>query len=319
MARRLVLAVVSLLLALAGAEALARRHFGTTVLVDDGRRFATRPGTRGTNAWGFAERAIPPGADPSVRRVAVLGDSMTWGTSTPDRAWPRAAEAALGAGWQVLNFSHYGYDATQSAAVLTGHAARWAPDVVVYAAYGNDLVPTRFITVGEPPLRVRVADPAGRLPGGLGRSALVRLVDGAARSPAEVEDPAALRRALAAMAEAARGLDASFLVWVQVPHVLAAADADADALTHPGFAARALDRARRVEAEARALGLDVASARPYLRGTGRAAFHPPGSTDPEHPGPAGHAVLGRAFADLLARYEAGEPLPGLDDPPVPLP
>lgn len=64
--------------------------------------------------------------------------------------------------------------------------------------------------------------------------------------------------------------------------------------------------------------MEVGSARPYLRGDGRAENFPEGSVDAEHPSPEGHARLGRAFADLCARYEAGLPLPALDDSPIPL-
>lgn len=314
---RLALLAVGVLGAAVLAESAARVHQGTTVYVDDGRRYATRPGTRGTNRWGFHERDLPPIAAPGARRVAVLGDSMTWGTATAAETWTRAAEATLGPPWEVLNFSHYGYDAEQCAAVLRHHAARWAPEVVVYAAYGNDLVPTRHITVGEPPMLVRVDAEGGWLPAPLLGSSFLRLVEGATLRAglAEVEDPARLRAGLVALAEAASDLHASVLVWVQVPHVLAGPDPDA-LLDQPGFAAAALDRARRVEAEARSLGLEVASAAPWLRGSGRVAFFPPGSVDPEHPGPDGHAVLGAAFADLLGRFEAGEPLPGLDHPPI---
>ena len=82
------------------------------------------------------------------KTVLVLGDSMTWGTGPAEEAWPRLAEARLGAGWEVLNFSHYGYDIAQSLAVLRQHGWAYGPDLVVYAAYTNDPIPSRVVEVG---------------------------------------------------------------------------------------------------------------------------------------------------------------------------
>ncbi|MFZ5476445.1 MAG: SGNH/GDSL hydrolase family protein [Myxococcota bacterium] len=279
--RRLALAVVATLLALAACEGALRLHEGTLTFPDDGRRFATRPGTRGTNSRGFHDREdVPKGG------IAVLGDSMTWGTTTWEEAWPRVAEARVGR--PVLNYSHYGYDAAQSAATLRHHVWGDAPSRIVYAAYANDLVPTRLITVGE------LAIPAWLGP----RTALGRAILGAwhVRRPGEAEDVAAFDAALADMATQAREHDVPLLVFGLAPWRLGD-----------------LERLRIVEA--RCAGVPFASVVPYLRGS-PGDYAPANRDDGEHPGPAGHRLFAAAFADVLGRWERGEPLPRVDDPPI---
>lgn len=298
------MAALAALFALLAAESVARRHAGDLLLVADGRRYATRPGAWGTNARGFHERDLPEAPAPGVRRVVVLGDSMTWGLGGPADAWTRHAEAALGPGWELVNLSHYGYDAAQSAAVLARDGWSHRPDAVVFAAYGNDLVPTRLITVGTPPWPAWVGA-EGRLPAALrARSVLARFVEGAvaSRSYREVEEPEAFDAALAAMADAARAHGVPLVVVGLAPHVLAdpdlaACDGRAGA---PGRCAEALARHQRLADRVAAAGLPWWDALPALRASGHPAFFAEGSRDWEHPDPAGHAVIGAAVAPWLA-------------------
>jgi len=311
------LGVVGLLLG--AAEGAGRRHEHMRFPTEEpGRGYATLPFAYGTNAGGFLEREVAAAPDPSVRRVAVLGDSMTYGTGTAAETYTRAAEAHLGAGWQVLNFAQYGYDAAQSAATLRHRVWAYAPDLVVYAAYANDTLPSRVIYTGEPPLPTSVSARDELFPRALReRSSVLRHLEGEwlVRRLAPTPDYAFFRGAVEDMAAqcAARGVP--LLVFAQVPHVAAGLDR-AD-----GACAEACREQLAVAAEqeriVRGLGLPVASALPYLRAANVTGFPPANAADWEHPSPAGHRVLGAALADVVTRHAAGLPLPGIDPLPAP--
>lgn len=280
----------------------------------DGRLYATIPGAYGTNGGGFPERELPAAPDPSVRRVAVLGDSMTYGTTTADETWTRRAEEALGQPWQFLNFAQYGYDVHQSAATLRHVVPPYAPDLVIYAAYANDVVPTRIVFAGEPALPVSVSAASEIFPVALrGRSSLLRHVEGAilARRVTDTPDFARFEAGVAAMAADAAALGAEFLAVTLVPHVAAGRDrGGCDARCEDALALTA-----RQEAVFDALGVAHGSVLGALRCSGAAGFPPQNPDDWEHPSPAGQHVVGLAVADLLRRRAAGEPLPRLDDRP----
>ena len=311
--------------ALVATETVARGHEGTTVFPWDepGRGFATEPNTRGANNAGFHERELPASRDPSVRRVAVVGDSMTWGTGTAEETWTRAAEHDLGSAWQVLNFGHYGYDTSQAAATMRHRVWAYEPDVVVYAAYGNDLVPTRLITVGEPPLHAWVAATGGILPPWARRaSAVARKVEGVvmARAVDDVEDEGAFEAGVADMAAQAAAHGVPLIVYGLVPHILASPRLDGCIRTDgtSGRCVEALAQTRRQAEIVRGMGLVWASALPYLRGSGEESFFPADPGDWQHPSPAGDRYIGAGMADVLLRHQGGTPLLDVDDEPVPL-
>ncbi len=287
--------------ALAAAEALARHHDGTLRFPVDGRRFATAPGEHGANFLGFHERELSDEPPSGERRVVVLGDSMTWGTGSADQAWPRALEAALGPEIRTINLSHYGYDAEQSLATLRTFGWRFRPAAVLFATYANDLVPSELITVGEPPLFAWVGD-AGTLPTLLReRSSLARLAEGAfrARGFTEVEDPERYRAALLAMRDEAALHSVPLVVVGLAAHVLAEPDlsrCDARAGA-PGRCAEALERTAREAEIVASVGLPYVDGLAVLRAGPERAWFNAGSTDWEHPSPAGHAWLGAALAE----------------------
>lgn len=294
--RRLIALFAATFVSVAGAELTLRFHEGSTIFPTDGRGYATRPGTRGTNWRGFLERdAVPPGA------IAVLGDSMTWGTTTAEEAWPRVAEGILGR--PVSNYSHYGYDGAKEAATLRAHVWQDAPAMIVYAAYGNDLVPTRLITVGEPPTLAWIGPATA-----LGR-AIFGIWQG--RTYREAEEPAAFSAALTDMRAQAAAHDVPFLVFALAPYSLDVLDP----LDLRGPLRDPLDRLRVIEGLC--AQVPYASVVPYLRGN-PGAYASANTADREHPGPRGQALFAAAFADVLARFEAGAALPRVDDPPIAL-
>lgn len=139
-------------------------------LPDSPRRWRLRPGARGfvggepvtINSRGMRDREFAPEKPPGVVRVAVLGDSFTFGYLVrTDVTFPKVIEADLNrrAGaprFEVMNFGVSGYDTIQEIATLREEALALDPDLVVVAFYLNDVgYPERFAAgVG----RVRAED-----------------------------------------------------------------------------------------------------------------------------------------------------------------
>lgn len=299
---KLGLSFVATTLSLGAAEALFRHEEGTVVFPWDepGRGFATRPHTRGANAWGFHEREIPPGEHPGVHRVVVLGDSMTWGTGTAEQTWTRAMEDTLrekyGETVQILNFGHYGYDAEACAATLRHQAARWLPDEVIYASYTNDVLRNTTIELGRFGYPVWIGSQSAIFPGPLRRSsAFARAVEGALLAPGVEERPDLdfYRAQVADMAAQARALGAAFYVLALAPHVFAGEVCEADAPfceKHHAW----LDAQERVH---EALQVPSGSLLPGLQDLSEESFYPANPRDHEHPSPAGQRIYGELAAD----------------------
>lgn len=292
MRRLSALAVVSVVLGSA-VEGLARIHEGGTELLGSERRYRTRPGTYGANRMGFFERDLPLEKPAGTRRVVVLGDSMTWGTTTPEEAWPRRMEEALGPGVQVLNFSTYGYDPVQSRATLP-EAWPFSPDRVLLGAYWNDHVPTRGITVGEPPFLVWL-EARGWL---WRRSAAWRAVDGARHRGDWSFAPVGgfFRAALSGIDADCQARGVPFSVVVLGPHALAAGVEGCVAYGVAVDTCALADRwTSRLVDDARALGVPVIDARPAFT----EPSPPANAGDWEHPGPEGHRAVGAWVAAAL--------------------
>ncbi|HJL02553.1 MAG TPA: GDSL-type esterase/lipase family protein [Polyangiaceae bacterium LLY-WYZ-15_(1-7)] len=79
-----------------------------------------------------------PGED---TRVAVVGDSLVWSEFLPaEDALPQQLDAALGEGWEALNFGVTGYDTAQEAAWYAKAVRPFAPEVVVVVWCMNDMM-----------------------------------------------------------------------------------------------------------------------------------------------------------------------------------
>jgi lysophospholipase L1-like esterase len=116
-------------------------------------RFELRPGgvvksevEYRINAEGLRGPEVSPEKRDGVRRVAVLGDSITFGYWVAEEdAFPRQLEAMLnevrgdGPRVEVLNFGVPGYNLDQEIETLRVRALPFAPDVVVVAFCLNDL------------------------------------------------------------------------------------------------------------------------------------------------------------------------------------
>lgn len=115
------------------------------------------------NAWGYRDERDwdPPRTDaegravndPGLFRVAVLGNSMTYGTSVAvEDTWPRELEALLDAELErradardalVMNFAVQGYTFEQMARVYDDQIRAWRPDLLIWPLIPPDVRPMR--------------------------------------------------------------------------------------------------------------------------------------------------------------------------------
>ena len=159
-AARAVLVALGLVLGALGGELLARAvgyefrpHMRNRVYFAEPHPlfgWHNRPGLAGTyggdefvtfvtiNADGQRGPSHPMARIPGKRRIAVLGDSQTWGDGVGD---DETYVARLDGGdVEMLSFATPGWGTDQQLLVLDEEAARWSPDVVVLALFiGNDL------------------------------------------------------------------------------------------------------------------------------------------------------------------------------------
>lgn len=102
--------------------------------------------------------------DASLLRVAVLGNSMTYGTSVPiEDTWPRVLEEHLARDLAqrgdartalVMNFAVQGYALEQMQRVYEDRVRPYRPDVLIVPLHVGDILPVPQF-VGEPKLRYR--------------------------------------------------------------------------------------------------------------------------------------------------------------------
>lgn len=112
------------------------------------------------NADGLRDREIPRQKTTGTLRVAVVGDSITFGWGvTQDETYPKQLEVFLNQekplgpqiDFEVINFGVGNYAADDVAAMLQHKALNYDPDLVIYGAFINDAELPRE-TVGGPPL-----------------------------------------------------------------------------------------------------------------------------------------------------------------------
>lgn len=316
-----------------------------------GRKYAlTGGGGKNTrNSLGFNDREFTVAKPPGVTRVAIFGDSLTFGSGIPQTSvYPAVAEAILrerGQSVEIYNFSVYGYDIEQVAATLHYVGWAYAPDLVVYAYFTNDDFPSELLTLadGHTPIFIGTsirADLALGFPSvtllGTRYSAAMRRWVGArvARARAstvDVDDRTTVRaqtgggghdaaffgKALAGMKDDADAHDTPLVAYGMVPHVLANRDlAQCGAPVRPsGFCSGQLVTLHDAWSSMVGQGIPFVSSVPWLQSEGREAYWPEANPQDEiHAGVDGHRVLGRGLADLVSRWKAGETLLAAPEP-----
>lgn len=139
-----------------------------------GLRFEHRPNARAhlmgvdvaINADGLRQADTPPKKPAGTVRVAVVGDSITFGWGVPQQeTYPQRLEHLLNqqrplgpqVDFEVINFGVGNYTADDVAAMLQHKAIGYEPDLVVYGAFINDAESPREITGGSSLLRHSLA------------------------------------------------------------------------------------------------------------------------------------------------------------------
>ena len=137
---RLTVALLAAAVSLVTAEYVARfvfRHAHSSGQAGD--FVAVRGGGPAivTNQLGFREREIPP-TSPDRYRIAVVGDSFTWGQGIEaGERFSNLIEGSLGPRYEVFNFGRPGNNMPEHLDVL-GEALRVAPDFILLQLYIND-------------------------------------------------------------------------------------------------------------------------------------------------------------------------------------
>jgi lysophospholipase L1-like esterase len=90
-----------------------------------------------TNSLGFREREIPS-KSPDQYRIAIVGDSFTWGQGIAvDERFSNLIGASLGAGYEVLNYGRPGNNMAEHLDELDQVLAA-SPDFILLQLYIND-------------------------------------------------------------------------------------------------------------------------------------------------------------------------------------
>jgi len=142
-----VLIVVSLGIGLVAMEYTARYAFRDITTTRDNSSYfarawyATHPTTR--NRYGFREREFTTEKPKDVYRIAVIGDSLTFGQGIVENdRFSNLLERRLNqspGGYQVLNFGRSGAETIDEVDILQRHVLGISPDFVLLQWYTNDV------------------------------------------------------------------------------------------------------------------------------------------------------------------------------------
>jgi hypothetical protein len=135
---------MTLFVSLAAAEPVTRWIFrDVTTSSDNGGYFSRRwyrIGAVETNQWGFRERNFSEAKSPGTYRVAVLGDSFTFGNGVrrQDR-FSDVLQSHLPSHFEVLNFGVAGANTPEHLNLVQHVVPQFAPDFVLLQWYVNDV------------------------------------------------------------------------------------------------------------------------------------------------------------------------------------
>jgi len=167
MLKRVALTVIAVAIAVSVSEGVLRQFFGNLAVGElfqfrpgDGRCVALKPGTavqytghwlrtepvrQEINAQGFRGREVPEQRSACELRVALLGDSFTYGVGVTEgdtiaaRLEMRLANSRSSKSVQVLNFGVPALNLDDAKRHWEAFAHRWKPDLVLYFLWNNDL------------------------------------------------------------------------------------------------------------------------------------------------------------------------------------
>lgn len=98
----------------------------------------------GINAFGFRDLPFPKAKPPGVYRIAVLGDSVAYGTGVemehtlPRQLQSRFEELFGNQKVEVMNCAVFNYNLRQEVGLLRYKVVEWQPDMVILCAAIND-------------------------------------------------------------------------------------------------------------------------------------------------------------------------------------
>lgn len=141
---RALLVMFAVILATGMAEVMARIVFRDITTSFDGGGFFTirwfRSGAVRLNSSGFRERLFVPSKTPGVYRIAVVGDSFTYGNGIRQQdRYSDLLQTRLPDHFEVLNFGTPGANTPQHLALLRHLLPLTHPDFVLLQWYVNDV------------------------------------------------------------------------------------------------------------------------------------------------------------------------------------
>jgi hypothetical protein len=141
--KRLILFTVAAIVSMVSAEYLTRALFrDVTTSSDNGGYFSRRwyqSGAVQTNTFGFRERQFDPAKAPGVYRVAVVGDSFTFGNGIRQQdRYSDLVQSRLPSHFEVLNFGVAGANTPEHRAMVGRLLREMHPDFILLQWYVND-------------------------------------------------------------------------------------------------------------------------------------------------------------------------------------
>jgi len=135
--KRVLLSLVSLVIAVLAAEGFARLIYRTVRSSGDARTFfATRSEPTPLNNLGYRDVDVPP-KSPRYR-IVVIGDSITWGVGlSEEERFSNLLRRFLGSDYEVFNFGIPGHNLPEHLQTLDP-ALTISPDFILLQLYTND-------------------------------------------------------------------------------------------------------------------------------------------------------------------------------------
>jgi hypothetical protein len=109
------------------------------------------------NEDGFRDEMFVRPKSNSTYRIAVMGDSFTFGIGVPpERTFPKVMQERLRErfhrrGIEVMNCGVFGYNTTNEVALLNDRVWAYEPDAVYVCFFMNDVIPTNPRLIGPTP------------------------------------------------------------------------------------------------------------------------------------------------------------------------
>ncbi|HNC95364.1 MAG TPA: SGNH/GDSL hydrolase family protein [Myxococcota bacterium] len=268
---------------------------------------------------GWVEGRLPDPPMEGQRTLVCIGDSLTFGVSVPaPETWAgRVADGVGDPRLKLYNFGVVGYDAEQVATLLETRVPPFAPDILVWGAYVNDMVPTYMLygaDNGDPVfIGTSVPSSAAFLPEPLTlvllqHSALFRRLQGSVF--AKKVDPAQARtpypgwyeRQLDRIVGWAQARDLPLVVLAMAPHVLANPERCPSLVPDPGFCTVNLASYRYMLDQLRRRNVTTVDGLAALQASGKDSFFLPSSQDYDHPNAEGHALYAQALLPVFRAH-----------------